>query len=345
MKKTMLYAVLCAFLAGSVSMCGKSKKELHIYNWADYMNPGVIEKFEKENNCTVVMNYFDSNEALYAKLKAGAQGYDILFPSSYMSKIMYEQKMLSEIDRSKLKNLKNVDTEFISRGLDPSMKYSVPYMVSYCGIAYNKKKVKNFTPSWSMYERTDLKGRMTLLNDMREVIGAALKFNGCKYNTTDDMELQKAGETVIKWKRNIAKFDVDEAKRGLSSGEFYLIQAYNGDALQLMEENEDIGFALPLEGTSISQDDFVIPVNARNPELAYRFIDFMLEPVNSKENMDFVYYLSPNKEAQKLMESDFMTNPAINPPKNVLLKCDFLIDLGENNIKYSDLWDKIKSAK
>lgn len=345
MKKTILSAVLCVLTAGAVSMCGKSKKELHIFNWADYMNPKVIEKFEKENNCMVVINYFDSNEALYAKLKAGAQGYDILFPSSYMSKIMYEQKMLREIDRSKLKNLKNIDTAFISRGLDPTMKYSVPYMVTYCGIAYNKTKVKNFRPSWSMYDRTDLKGRMTLLNDVREVIGAALKFNGHRYNTTDDLELQKAGDTVIRWKKNIAKFDVDEAKRGLSSGEFYLIQVYNGDALQIMGENDDIDFALPVEGTSISQDDFVIPVNAGNTEMAYRFIDFMLDPVNSKDNMDFVYYLSPNKEAQKLMDREFMSNPAINPPGDVLTKCDFLIDLGENNTKYSDLWDKIKSAK
>lgn len=345
MKKTIISAVLCAAAAVSISMCSKSKKELHIFNWADYMNPKVIEKFEKENNCTVVINYFDSNEALYAKLKAGAQGYDILFPSSYMSKIMYEQKMLREIDRSKLKNIKNIDMEFISKGLDPVMKYSVPYMVTYCGIAYNKKKVKNFKPSWSMYDRTDLKGRMTLLNDVREVIGAALKFNGYRYNTTDDSELQKAGDTVIKWKRNIAKFDVDEAKRGLSSGEFYLIQVYNGDALQIMGENEDIDFALPEEGTSISQDDFVIPVNAGNTEMAYRFIDFMLDPVNSKENMDFVYYLSPNKEAQKLMDKEFMSNPAINPSKEVLSKCDFLIDLGENNTKYSDLWDRIKSSK
>ena len=345
MKKTIIAAALCVTMAGVFSSCGKGKKELHIYNWADYMNPKVLEKFEKENKCTVIMNYFDSNEALYAKLKAGAEGYDILFPSSYMSKIMYEQKMLQKINHSKLKNIKNIDTAFISKGIDPDMKYSVPYMVTYCGIAYNKKKVKNFRPTWAMYDRTDLRGRMTLLNDVREVIGAALKFNGYAYNTTDGAELEKAGETVIRWKKNIAKFDVDEAKRGLSSGEFYLIQAYNGDALQLMDENEDIGFALPFEGTSISQDDFVIPVNAKNTEMAYRFIDFMLDPVNSKDNMEFVYYLSPNKEAQKLMDKEFMTNPAINPPKSVLDRCDFLIDLGENNTKYSDLWDRIKSSK
>lgn len=344
--KRFIFAVLSiVVISASLLSCGKSKQTLHIYNWADYMNPAVIEKFEKKYNCTVVMNYFDSNEALYAKLKAGASGYDILFPSGYMAKIMYEQKMIKEIDHSKLQNLKNLDMPFIKKALDPDLKYSVPYMVTYCGIAYNKKKVKNFKPSWSMYDRKDIAGRITLLDDLREVIGAALKFNGYKYNSTDDAELEKAKETVIRWKKNIAKFDVDEAKRGLSSGEFFMIQVYNGDAIQLMNENEDIAFALPVEGTSISQDDFVIPESSKNTDLAYKFIDFLLEPENAKDNMEFVYYLSPNIEAQKLMSREFMTNPAINPPASVLAKCDYLMDLGENNTRYSELWDKIKSAK
>jgi len=345
MKKFIFRAISILLISASAMSCSKGKQTLHIYNWADYMNPAVIEKFEKTFNCTVVMNYFDSNEALYAKLKAGASGYDILFPSGYMAKIMYEQKMIKEIDHSKLKNLKNLDMPYIKQALDSELKYSVPYMVTYCGIAYNKKKVKNFKPSWSMYDRTDISGRMTLLNDLREVIGAALKFNGYKYNTINDQELEKAKETVIRWKRNIAKFDVDEAKRGLSSGEFFLIQAYNGDAIQLMSENEDIAFALPMEGTSISQDDFVIPESSKNSDLAYKFIDFLLEPENAKANMEFVYYLSPNLAAQKLMSKEFMSDPAINPSKEVLQKCDFLMDLGVDNTKYSVLWDKIKSAK
>jgi spermidine/putrescine transport system substrate-binding protein len=345
MKKFVFAALSLLLVLASLVSCSKEKQVLHVYNWADYMNPSVIDKFEKKYNCKVVMNYFDSNEALYAKLKAGATGYDILFPSGYMAKIMYEQKMIREIDHSRIPNMKNLDLPFLKKGLDPDMKYSVPYMVTYCGIAYNKKKVKNFKPSWSMFDRVDLKGRMTLLDDMREVIGAALKFNGYSYNTTNPAELQKAAEQVIRWKKNIAKFDVDEAKRGLSSGEFFLIQVYNGDALQLVEENRDLAFVLPQEGTSISQDNFVIPVSAKNPDLACKFIDFLLEPENSKDNMEMVNYLSPNLAGQKLMSEDFMEDPAINPPAEVLKKCDHLMDLGADNQKFSELWDRIKSAK
>jgi len=345
MKRKAIKALILTVCAMLLLSCGNRKNELHIFNWADYMNPEVIEKFEKEYNCKVVMNYFDSNEALYAKVKAGASGYDVMFPSGYMAKIMYEQKLIKELDPGKIENLKNVDRGYLKKGLDPEMKYSVPYMLTYAGIAYNTKRVPDFKPSWSMFERKDLAGRMTLLNDLRETIGAALKYHGYSYNTTDEKELEKARDTVIKWKRNIAKFDVDEAKRGLSSGEFFLIHAYNGDALQLIEENSDLAFAIPSEGTSISGDDMVIPVSAKNPELAYKFINFMLEAEMAKANMEFVYYLSPNTEAQKLMDSDFMSNPAINPPKRVIERSDVLTDLGENNLKYSKIWDQIKSAK
>lgn len=337
-----LIFITCAML---ILSCGNREKELHVFNWADYMNPDVIEKFEKEYNCKVVINYFDSNEALYAKVKAGASGYDVMFPSGYMSKIMHEQKLISELDHSKIENLKNVDKAYLKKSLDSKMKYSAPYMLSYTGIAYNKKRIPDFKASWSMFERKDLAGRMTLLNDLRETIGAALKFHGYNYNTLDDKELDKAKDTVIKWKQNIAKFDVDEAKRGLSSGEFILIHTYNGDALQLIEENSDLAFAIPEEGTAINGDDMVIPASAKNPELAYKFINFMLSPEVAKANMEFVYYLSPNTEAQKLMDEDFMSNPVINPPKKVIDISDVLEDLGENNLKYSKVWDQIKSAK
>ncbi|MFA5518600.1 MAG: spermidine/putrescine ABC transporter substrate-binding protein [Spirochaetota bacterium] len=345
MTKKIFKALIFMVCATVVLSCGNREKELHVFNWADYMNPDVIEKFEKEYDCKVVMNYFDSNEALYAKIKAGASGYDVMFPSGYMSKIMQEQKLISELDHSKIENLKNIDKAYLKKALDSKMEYSVPYMLSYTGIAYNKKRIPDFKASWSMFERKDLAGRMTLLNDLRETIGAALKFHGYNYNTLDDKELDKAKDTVIQWKQNIAKFDVDEAKRGLSSGEFVLIHTYNGDALQLIEENSDLAFAIPEEGTAINGDDMVIPTSAKNPELAYKFINFMLSPEVAKANMEFVYYLAPNTEAQKLMDKDFMSNPVINPPKKVIDKSDVLEDLGENNLKYSKIWDQIKSAK
>ena len=305
----------------------------------------VITEFEKSENCRVILDFFDSNEALYAKVKAGATGYDLYICSSYMVSIMKNQKMLQDLDKGRIPNITNVDKSYLKLALDPEMNYSVPYMISFAGIAYNKEKIKNFVPSWTMFDRSDLKGRMTLLNDVRETIGAALKLNGYSYNSLNDAELKKARDTVMRWKKNIAKFDVDEAKRGLEAGEFFLIHNYNGDALQLMDQNDKIAFAVPREGTSITCDDLVIPATAVNTDLTYRFINHLLAPEVSAKNMEFINYLAPNTAAQKLMPDEFINNPAVRPSKEIMKKSDVLKDLGENNIKYSKIWDEIKSGE
>jgi len=344
--KNFFSAIAICCVVVMVASCAQKQKptELHIFNWGDYMDPAAVAQFEKVNHVKIFMDNFDSNEAMYAKLKAGATGYDLVIASSYMMSIMNNEKMLKPIDKSKLSNITNIDNNYLKLAIDPTMTYSVPYMVSFVGIAYNTDKVANFEPSWAMFNREDLKGRMTLLDDVRETIGAALKYRGYNFNSTDDKELAEARDVIIGWKKNIAKFDVDEAKRGLDAGEFHLIHTYNGDALQLMSTRKDIAFAAPKEGTAMNCDDMVIPVTAKNDELAYKFINFMLEPSVSAASMNYLQYLAPNTEAQKLMDPSFMNNPAVYPTPEVLSKSDILKDLGADNAKYNKIWDEIKAA-
>jgi len=329
----------------SLSTALSAPKELKVFMYADYINPEIVKDFELRNNCKIIMDYFDSNESMYAKIKAGAAGYDMYICTSYMIKLMFEQKMIQQLDHSKIPNFINVDTEYLQIALDKNMDHSVPYMTSFAGIAYNAEKVKDFKPSWKMFERADLKKRMTLLNDHREVIGAALKTLGFNLNSKNEKELEAAKQLVIKWKKNIAKFDVDEAKRGLTAGEFYLIHAYNGDALQFMKENPKLAFAAPEEGTTLSCDDMVIPAGAKNMELAYKFIDFLLEPEVCAKNMEFVNYLSPNTPAKLRMPKEFIENPAVWPKPEILNKSNIIEDIGDANPMYSRIWDEIKEAK
>lgn len=344
MKKMMmiLSGLLCAILLGG---CSDSRPVLNIYNWADYMNPDVLKKFEKQYNCRVVLDTFDSNEAMYAKLKAGAQGYDLIFPTSYMVGIMKEQGMLQPLKHDLIPNLGNVDRKYLALTQDPQMEYSVPYMISITGIGYNKARLGELEPSWSVFARPEVSKRCTLLNDMRETIGAALKGLGYSLNTTSEKELAEAQQVLIKWKQNIAKFEVEEALRGLSSAEFLMVHAYNGDILQAMDENQDLAFLVPKEGTSIASDDMVIPVNADQVELAHAFISFIHDPANSAENMEFVSYLSPNTEGQKLVSQEFRDNPAIFVDPSALAKSEVIHDLGKDNDKYTRVWDAVKAAE
>jgi spermidine/putrescine transport system substrate-binding protein len=325
--------------------CGKpAQRTLHVYTWADYIKPEVVQRFEQENHCSIVIDTFDSNEAMYAKLKAGASGYDVLTPSSYYVAIMASQGMLLPLDHAKLPNLANVDTAYLKVALDPQMKVSVPYMLTNTGIAYLKSKVKDPQPTWAMLDRSDLKGRMTMLNDMRETVGAALKSLGFSLNTTSDQELDQARDVVIRWKKNLAKFESEQYKNGLASGEFLLAHGYSGDILQAQQENPDIAFLAPREGLSIACDDLVILKDSKAADLAHRFIDFLHDPGVAAENSQAISYLCPNMAAYAKMPAAFLDNPAVKLDPAVQAKCEVIRDLGPDNAKYTRVWDQIKAA-
>jgi spermidine/putrescine transport system substrate-binding protein len=335
-----VFSFCLIYLAG----CGQSRPVLSVYTWSDYIKPELIRRFEKENGCRVVIDTFESNEAMYAKLKAGATGYDILTPTSYMVSMMFDQDMLAGLDRSRLPNLSHVDPEFLKITVDKAMDHSVPYMLVWSGIAYLEGRVKDVKPTWEMFGRTDLKGRMTMFNDMRESIGAALKSLGYSINTVNEKELQEAAAVLLRWKKNLAKFDNEQYKLGLASGEFLLVHAWNGDVFQVRKENPDVRFFIPEEGTVISCDDLVIPKSSRQVSLAHAFINFLHDPEVAAENTNFIYYLCPNKDAYPLLAPEIRGNPGIFVKPEIMAKSELIANLKEANALYVKVWDRVKSA-
>lgn len=340
----------------ALSACGRRHRDmpevgasgsatLHLYMWADYVKPSLVEQFEKENHCRVVIDTFDSNEAMYAKLKAGATGFDIAIPSSYMVKVMREQDMLGPIDRALVPNLANISGEVANKIYDKLMEHSVPYAVSYTVIAYRKDRLEKIDPTWAVFERADLKGRCTLLNDMRETLGAALKALGHGVNTRDEAQLSAARDLVLKWKKNTAKFDNEAYKAGIDSGEFSLVMGYSGDLFQVVSDNDKVGILAPKEGLTMSCDEFVILKEGRNPMLAHQFINFMLDAKVSAENMQEIGYLCPNKPALDLVSRDFLKHPAIDIPADVKLKTEIIEDLGPDLPKWTKAWDEVKAGQ
>jgi spermidine/putrescine transport system substrate-binding protein len=337
-----------AILAATVLMssCGERKPTLHLFTWDDYLNPELIVKFEKEHGCRLVVDIFDSNEAMLAKLKAGAAGYDVLVPTSYMVKVLAREGLIVELDKSKLPNLSHVDPEYLENlAFDKEMKWSVPYMLAPTGIAYVSDRVEGIEPTWRVFERADLKGRMTMLNDSRETLGAALRTLGHSVNTIDEGQIAEARDLVIQWKKNLAKFESDQYDSGLASAEFFVSQAYAGDAFQVQEENEAIEFVLPEEGTTVACDDLVISKDAPNPDLAYAFINFLTEPGNAAVNMEYIYYLAPNKTAYDLVSEEFRSIEALFLDEETMENCEVIDDLGENNRLYNAAWDLVRAAQ
>ena len=339
-------AALATTVLPSCSKSGSSPAStLTIFTWADYLSDDAKSSFEEKHNCKLIVDTFDSNESMIAKIESGATGYDILVPSSYAVKELATKGLLQKLDHAKIPNLANVDKTYLStQSLDPGMDYSAPYMLAPTCLAYLKSKVSNPTDSWDMLARTDLKGRITLLDDMREVLGAALKFLGHSINTIDPAQLAAAVQVAIGWKANIAKFENEQYKTGLASGEFHLVQGYAGDLMSVQEENEDIRIFIPKEGGAQSCDDLCIPKTAKNTDLAHAFINHLSDAEVAAENMEWIGYRAPNTAAEKHLSEDFRNNPILFPPAELAAKCETIGYLGDKLPLYTAVWEKVKNA-
>jgi spermidine/putrescine transport system substrate-binding protein len=321
-----------------------SLPELHVFMWSDYIEPAIIEKFEKKYHCKVVLDTYDSNEAMYAKIKLGASGYDLIFPSNYFFDILNRQNMLQPIHYETLPNYKNLDPSYLKFTNPTTSSFGVPYMVSLAGVAYRKDRIDFLEPSWGVFSKAQYKGRMTILNDLREAIGAALKYLGYSINSSEPKQIKEATDLLIKWKKNIAKFESEQYKNGIASAEYLIVQGYSGDVLQVMQENPNVGFFYPEQGTIMSLDYLAIPRSAPNAELAHAFINFLLDGDIAAENIAFTYFLSPNLAAYEKLNSTLRQNPILFPPERVLQSIELIQNLEQAYFLYIKAWEEIKSA-
>ncbi len=314
-------------------------QKLYIYNWTYYIPDQVVKDFESQNQVKVVYDMYASNEEMFTKLKAGGSGYDLVFPSGDYVSIMAKENMLEPIDKSKVPNFANIDPAILAKiHFDEGNKYSVPYMMGAAGVAVNTKQVPaGFDKSWSLFNRDDLKGRMTMLDDMREVLGAALKSLGYSVNTKNLDELKKAKELVKQWKSKIVKFDAESFAKGFAAGEFWVVQGYAENIfLELDEEaKKNVAFFIPKEGSAMYMDSMVLLKNAKNKDMAYKFINYIHEPKVYAQIVDFLTLPSINVPARNLRAKK--PNYEISD----LSRSEFKEDLGETLKDYNQIWQEI----
>ena len=336
---------------------GKDGGELHVYTWSDYIAPDVLAGFEKALGVKVVVDTFDSNEAMYAKLKAGGTGYDILMPSSYQIAQMAKDGMLEKIDHAKCPNVKrNFDPSLTKQIIDLTFAYNVQYAVTYTGFMYAKGKVPAGVDvaSWKALANPVFKGRLTLLDDIREVIGGGLMSLGYSINSTDPKEIDAAVAEVLKWKANSRKFDAESYKTEVASGATWIGHGYSTDATQIivgdedegMAPRDDIGFALPKEGFTIAFDEMVIAKDARRKDLAYAFINYIYEGDVAKVNMEYICGPNPVKPGIDRLEPDYRKLIVLDEAQiargQVLRGFQ---DKPEVQGLYNKAWDRIKAGE
>lgn len=344
----LLLSVAMALAASGLAVAaGESAAEepdavLYIYTWSNYFDSGVINAFQRQYDCRVEVSYFSSNEEM---LESIASGYDVVTPSSYMSSIMQRQGLLLPLEHARLPNLRHIDESILHLTSDPDMAFSVPYTVTVSGVGYDPLRVDAAAlGGWDIFGNTKYAGRMVMLDDMREAVGAALKHLGHSLNTVDDAELAQAEKLLLAWKRNLSAFAVDETRLILNPRDRIVSQVYNGDAALAISEGQDIGFFVPREGTSQALDDLVIPADAVTPELAHAFINFMLEPEIAKKNMEGILYYMPNKAAASMLDPKLKDNPAFALTPAIFERCEVIRDLGDDNAKYEEIWERVRGG-
>ncbi|MDR2796611.1 MAG: extracellular solute-binding protein [Spirochaetaceae bacterium] len=330
-------------VAAAALFCGCSKKStdknLYIYNWTYYTPDSVIQKFEKEYSVGVVYDEFASNEDMYAKIKAGGSGYDIVFPSGDYVSIMSSQGMFEKIDKSKLSNLGNIDPLVLQKATyDPAMEYSVPYYWGASGIAVNTTYVPDYEKDWTIFERGDLKNRMTMLDDMREVMGDALVTLGYSVNSVNPAEINAARDLINgRWKPNLVKFDAEAFGKGYANGDFWVVQGYSEVVYEEIADNQELidstVFFIPERGGPAYIDNMCILKGSKSIDLAHKFIDFIHRPEIYAEFCDaFRFPATVNIPARALLKEKPLYS--VEELANTELKDD----VGEYIELYNSAW-------
>ena len=327
------------------SACAKKNaRVLYLYNWTYYTPDEILRDFEKEFNCTVRLDNYSTNEEMYAKLRAGAKGYDIVVPSNDFVSIMIRQGMLRELDQSKLTNRDKINPRVLEKAYyDPSMKYAVPYALSVCGISVNKQKVPDgsYERTWNIFADTRFAGHATMMDDMRDVFGDALTYLGYSVNSVDDAELQKAAELIsTQWKPNLVKFDAEGFGKSFARGDFWLCQGYPEIVFGEVDEEKweyTIDFFIPADGGPACLDSMCILKDAPHYELANEFINFIHRPTEYAKFLDeFRYPCTVNLEAEQYIS----TKPMYSAEQ--AYNCELKNDIGEGLDKYNALWQDIR---
>lgn len=347
-------------LSGMTSGCGwilgsnrpqatskNAKDELYIYTQYGYTDEDLLNRFTKETGIKVVADVFDANEAMLARLQAGGgAAYSIIYPSEYMVQKMIELEMLTAFDFSKVSGMERLFPRFLNPEYDPNNQHSLPVSWGTTGLIYNSKKLKEVPQDWNyLWEHQQhLSKRMSLLNDIREVMGATLRMLGYSYNSTEPEQIKEAYEKLMELKPNIASFTTDTWRDQVLSGDLLIAMCYSSDANEVMKENADLQYILPKSGSSLWIDTIAIPKTAPNPEAAYAWINFMLQPDVAGQICDRLSFATANKAAYNQLSPELQNNQSLFPPESLLELCEGLAPVGNFSAVYDRYWTQLTSA-
>ena len=327
---------------------------LYVYNWGEYISEDdgsgtfdVNKEFEALTGIKVIYTTFSSNEELYAKLKSGGSSYDVIIPSDYMISRMITEGMLEPLDLSHIPNFSLIAPAYTNMEYDPGNRYSVPYTWGTVGIIYNQTLVdeEDNVASWDILWNEKYANNILMFSNSRDAFAIALAKLGYSFNTTDLEKWDEAAAALRTQKPLVQAYVMDEIFDKMGGGEAALAPYYAGDALTMIEDNPDLAFVVPQEGTNLFFDAICIPKGAKNHDAAELYINFLCESVVAAANIEAIGYSSPHTGALALLDGEITENPISYPPDEILKKSQVFTALPDSVTAYVDaLWSDIMGS-
>jgi len=323
-----------------------AKSSINFYNWDTYIGANTLSGFEAATGTHVNMSLFASNDELFAKLRGGNPGYDVIVPSHDFLARMAMAGMLMPLDHAKIPNMANIAPAFAHPPYDPQRTFGMPYTWLVLGIGYRKSKIDGVPDSWKwVFDSARYKGRIGLFSDASDLCRLVEIYQGRDPNRFDRTALNAARNLLERQKRNVAVFHDDNGQDLLLAGDIDIVIEYNGDIAQVMREDKDLAFVLPREGSLIQSDQLAIPKGARDPDAAHAFINYLLSAEAGADISRKIAYPTPNAAAMRLMDQAYRDNPAIFPPAEALGRCVYSRYLGEDAYRaFQDVITRVRAA-
>ena len=335
----------CANRAPKVGRNGEAEK-LNFYNWDTYTGKTTLKDFRRATGVKVDMSLFATNDELFAKLRTGNPGFDVVVPSNEFVQRMVPAGMLQPLDHAKLPNLKNLFPQFVNVPFDPGRRYTVPYTWDCIGIGYRKSKVDGVPDSWKwLFDSPRYHGRIGVYSEANDLIECAARYLGHSIQHIPPAAIDQVVAMLIRQKPNIKVFHDDNGQDLLLAGDIDIVMEFNGDIAQVMREDEDLDFVVPREGSVLHSDSLCIPAGAPRPDNAHQFLNFILRPDAGAELSRTILYPSPNAASTALMPASYRQNPVIFPPADRLARCEYAIFEGQAQIeRFDEAVTRIRAA-
>lgn len=325
-------------------VASKPGEALTLYNYEEYIGSTTVENFEKKTGVSVNEVYFSDEEEMVGAVQSDLAAYDLVVVSDDTLREMREAKLLAPLDCSKIPNLAHIGKAYRTMGCDPGLEYSVPYLVGTTRIAINKKYVKEGAESWEVLFDKRYAGKIAMLNNPFEVVGAACKLKGYSINTNDSGQLAAVREQLLAQKAFLygdGYYDSATMTQLLVDEKVWAAHIYSGEGLVAMEENKSIVYVIPQGGAPLWVDFFAIPRDAPHQKEAHMFLNYILDPDVNASIASELWYLTANKSALSLMDSEVIACPSVNPPPEVLASCEYFNSRGEINAIIASIWSDL----